>query len=102
VLPPLLLEVVLVSCDCGKVSAVGLDGDEIRRRAFRNPSLCTAQCPSLGVVGGRLAWELMYGWRAGSGVFLPNRDSKELRLLYVNKALIRAAPNPVVGGSSNE
>lgn len=28
-------------------------------------------------------------------------DVSEANLLYVNKALIRAAPNPVVGGSSN-
>lgn len=76
---PLLL-VVLVSCDSGKVSVVGLDGDDERRRAFRNPSLCTAQCSSLGVVGERWAWEFMNGWRAGSGMFLPKRDSKELRL----------------------
>jgi len=28
--------------------------------------------------------------------------ASDTNLLYVNKALIRAAPNPVVGGSSNE
>jgi len=27
--------------------------------------------------------------------------ASDTNLLYVNKALIRAAPNPVVGGSSN-
>lgn len=48
---------------------------------FLNPSLCTAQCSSCGVLGGLL---LRYGWRVGSGVFLPKRDSKEFRLDGVN------------------
>ena len=45
---------------------------------------------------------LMACLRDGSGVFRPNLASNESRLRYVNSADMRAAPNPVVGGSSNE
>ncbi len=64
------------------------------------PSLCTAQCSFVGVEG---RWSpLISCFREGSGMFLPNLDSKESRLLYVSSADMRAAPSPVTGGSSKE
>lgn len=62
------------------------------------PSLWIAQWDSDGVAG--LWLSVMVCFLEASGVFLPNLDSKEFRLRYVRSADMRAAPNPVVGGSS--
>jgi hypothetical protein len=67
--------------------------------ALRWPSLWIAKCSLLGVVG-RGAEPLMFCLRVASGVLRPKRASKESRLRYVRRADMRAAPRPVVGGSS--
>lgn len=61
------------------------------------PSLCSTQCSFDPGVTGR--WLPLMVWCLdGSGVFRPKRDSKELRLRYVSRACIRAAPRPAAGG----
>ena len=66
--------------------------------ALRWPSLWMAKCSFEGVPG-RGAEPLMFCRREGSGMLRPKRASKESRLRYVRRALILAAPKPVVGGS---
>lgn len=75
------LEVVMFGVSLvgeGGEEVLGVPGVEASFFPFLSPSLCTAQCSSWGVVGGREHW-LMYCTRLGSGMFRPKRDSKELR-----------------------
>ena len=81
----------------GVVVEVCLDLGVGRSALRRWPSLWIFQCSSEGFWGGVCSG---YGFRSGSGTFLPKRDSKEFLDRYVRSADIRAAVNPERGGYS--